>query len=173
MRQKEDEEENEIKKAARRLKREMGRRGHVVPQKKGTDPGIDAKEKQLQKTATKGVVQLFNAINAAQKRIQNEETNGNKAKMARLGKASFLAEIRHLKEKEKSPAKQEQRPEKPVKESTSGWDVLREGFVGIKDNLKMKDWDATDKSQGHVEASHLEMESLDPPVSSAEEDDGW
>ena len=171
MRQKEEEEENEMKKAARRLKREMRRRGHVVPQKKGTDPGMDAKEKQLQKTATKGVVQLFNAINAAQKRIQNEETKGNKSKIARLGKAGFLAEIRHLKERETSSAKQEQRPEKPVEESESGWDVLREGFVGIKDNVKMKDWDATNKAQERMESSPRGMG--DPLGSSAEEDDGW
>jgi hypothetical protein len=159
-----------MRKAARRLKREMRRRGHIIPQRKGTDPKRDAKEKQLQKTATKGVVQLFNAINAAQKRIQSEETKGNKAKITRLGKAGFLAEIRHLKERETS-AKQEQRPEKPVKESESGWDVLREGFVGIKENVRMKDWDATNRAQKRMESSPHEMG--DPPGSSAEDDDGW
>jgi hypothetical protein len=41
-------------------------------------------ETQLRKIATRGVVQLFNAVRAAQKDDQDDEPNGRKAKRARL-----------------------------------------------------------------------------------------
>lgn len=140
----EEEKELEASKAAKRLRDEMKRRGHHVPMKRGMDPDRDGVEKRLQKTATKGVVQLFNAINAAQKRIRNEETKGNRGKIARLGKAGFLAEMRHLKDME-GKAEMASRPmeEVPGDKDESRWDVLKEGFVGIGQDTsaRMKDWD--------------------------------
>lgn len=124
-------------KAAKKIRDEMKQRGHYVPARKGLDPERDGREKRLQKTATKGVVQLFNAINAAQKRIRSEETKGNKGKIARLGKAGFLAEIKHMKERD-GGENQGEKAEEP-----SGWDVLKEGFVGIAENAKMKDWNSS------------------------------
>lgn len=139
----EEKKELEASRAAKRLRDEMKRRGHYVPMKKGMDPDRDGLEKRLQKTATKGVVQLFNAINAAQKRIRNEETKGNRGKIARLGKAGFLAEIRHLKEKDgKSEMGSQPMNETPRDRDESHWDVLKEGFVGIgQETSRMKDWD--------------------------------
>ena len=140
----EEKKDLEVSKAVKQFKDEMKRRGHYIPLKKGMDPEKDAREKRLQKTATKGVVQLFNAINAAQKRIRTEETKGNKGKIARLGKAGFLAEIRHMKEQDAQPqtvTKEEN------KKDAGGWDVLKEGFVGINQNsVKMKDWDKEQES---------------------------
>lgn len=148
--QEEEKRDLEQSKAVKQLKEEMKQRGHYIPLRKGMDPDKDAREKRLQKTATKGVVQLFNAINAAQKRIRNEETKGNKGKIARLGKAGFLAEIKHMKEREgpqpglrkEGNAHDDDHQDAGNTGNHVGWDVLKEGFVGINQNsVKMKDWD--------------------------------
>lgn len=155
--QEEEKKDLEASKAVKQLKDEMKRRGHYIPQKKGTDPEKDAREKRLQKTATKGVVQLFNAINAAQKRIRNEDTKGNKGKIARLGKAGFLAEIRNMKEQDAKlkPAEKEE-----AKNDSGGWDVLKEGFVGINQNsVKMKDWDKAQESSADEQDASLSSDS--------------
>ncbi|GAB4818012.1 hypothetical protein N2152v2_005058 [Parachlorella kessleri] len=82
-------------KEAKRLRLEMKQRGHVVPTKRGEDPASDAREKSLQRLATRGVVRLFNAIAKAQKQLRDAaEQTGNKAKAAKLGRASFLAELK-------------------------------------------------------------------------------
>ena len=138
--------ELEASKAAKKLREEMKKRGHYLPAKKGEDPQRDILEKRLQKTATKGVVQLFNAINTAQKRIRSEDTLGNKAKAAKLGKAGFLAGIRQVRERQNQEALAKGgQPEGPVTdpEGANGkWDVLKGGFVGINDNsVRMRDWD--------------------------------
>lgn len=53
------------------------------------------REKALQRLATKGVVRLFNAIAKAQKQLREaEEATGNRAKAVKLGKASFLAQLK-------------------------------------------------------------------------------
>lgn len=68
--------------------------------KKGADPGQDAREKQLQKLATRGVVLLFNAVNKAQKQRREAEAAGLrgakalKAKPGLSSKASFFAELK-------------------------------------------------------------------------------
>ena len=66
-----------------------------VPTKRGQDPAGDAREKSLQRLATRGVVRLFNAIAKAQKQLREAaEATGSKAKAAKLGRASFLAELK-------------------------------------------------------------------------------
>lgn len=68
--------------------------------KKGADPAHDAREKQLQKLATRGVVLLFNAVNKAQKQKREAEAagiKGAKALKAKPGvhsKAGFFAELK-------------------------------------------------------------------------------
>jgi len=148
-RRKEEEKlELEASKAAKKLHDEMKKRGHYLPSKKGIDPQRDTLEKRLLKTATKGVVQLFNAISTAQKRIRSEETSGNKAKAAKLGKAGFLAGIRQVRERQEREAKaaggQRAGDDDGVDgERAAGWDVLRDGFVGINDeSVRMRDWDS-------------------------------
>ena len=65
------EEEEALAKAekqeAKQKKLEMKKRGHELPTKKGANPERDVFEKQLLRTATKGVVRLFNAISKAQR----------------------------------------------------------------------------------------------------------
>ena len=149
-RRKEEEKlELEASKAAKKLRDEMKKRGHYLPSKKGVDPQRDTLEKRLLKTATKGVVQLFNAISTAQKRIRSEETSGNKAKAAKLGKAGFLAGIRQVRERQEREAKAAGGPRAgdddgaDGEEKAAGWDVLRDGFVGINDeSVRMRDWDS-------------------------------
>ena len=56
---------------------------------------MDAREKGLQRLATKGVVRLFNAIAKAQKQLREaEEATGSRSKAVKLGKASFLAQLK-------------------------------------------------------------------------------
>lgn len=62
--------------------------------KKGSDPGHDAREKQLQKLATRGVVLLFNAVNKAQKQKKEAEAAGLKGRQAKVSKAGFFAELK-------------------------------------------------------------------------------
>lgn len=66
-----------------------------VPKRRGQDPTADVREKALQRLATKGVVRLFNAIAKAQKQLREaEEASGSRAKAVKLGKASFLAQLK-------------------------------------------------------------------------------
>ncbi len=66
-----------------------------VPKRRGQEPTADAREKSLQRLATKGVVRLFNAIAKAQKQLREaEEASGSRAKAVKLGKASFLAQLK-------------------------------------------------------------------------------
>ena len=52
-----------------------------VVAKKGEDPERDAKEKMLQRIATRGVVQLFNAVSKAQQARKQALDSGGKAKV--------------------------------------------------------------------------------------------
>ena len=71
--------------AAKRLRQEMKQRGHVVPSRRGEDPEADAREKALQRVATRGVVRLFNAVTKAQRQIRDAEgTTGSRGKAAKL-----------------------------------------------------------------------------------------
>ncbi|KAF6258102.1 hypothetical protein COO60DRAFT_1626549 [Scenedesmus sp. NREL 46B-D3] len=60
---------------AKKQRQEMRQRGHLKVPKKGADPAHDAREKQLQKLATRGVVLLFNAVNKAQKQKREAEAS--------------------------------------------------------------------------------------------------
>ena len=187
--QEEEREEIELLKEARKMRKEMRERGHVVPARKGMDVQQDAREKRLQKTATRGVVQLFNAINAAQKRLQNEDAKGNKSKVARLGKASFLAEMKNMRRAEgqqeakgqpEAKGQQDQRTRSTSNSKAArsqhqgnddveeGWDVLREGFVGLRDGSKMKDWDKNDGEDQLDDDTHV-----GGPITSDEEEEDW
>ena len=66
-----------------------------MPKRRGQDPTADAREKGLTRLATKGVVRLFNAIAKAQRQLREaEEASGSRAKAVKLGKASFLAQLK-------------------------------------------------------------------------------
>eukprot|EP00887_Chlorella_sp_A99_P005315 scaffold1.g5315.t1 len=155
--------------AAKRLRLEMRQRGHAVPTRRGVDPAADAHEKALQRLATKGVVRLFNAVAKAQKQLREaEEASGSKARAARLGKASFLAELKGAAAggatmareqavvpsapaprgaaaatgKKQAAARRRGAPQADSSdEEGPGWDVLQQGFAGLQGGSKMKDWD--------------------------------
>jgi len=164
----EDEAEAKAHRAAKKLRLEMRQRGHVVPKRRGADPVADAREKTFQKTATRGVVRLFNAVAKAQRRLREKEgVSGSRAKAAKLGKASFLAELRNSRvavEGGKSEAVvPSARPTTEAaaaaaaggdgsdEEGGAGWAVLQQGFTGLQGGNKMKDWDkqiSEDESDG-------------------------
>lgn len=128
---------------------------------------MDAREKGLQRLATKGVVRLFNAIAKAQKQLREaEEATGSRSKAVKLGKASFLAQLKSssgaaaaealvpsaparqggaaaaaaagAKAGSKKQQQQQRRKAAAAAESGSededagGWDVLKQGFVGLQ-----------------------------------------
>lgn len=130
-----------------------------VPKRRGQDPEADARDKGLQRLATKGVVRLFNAIARAQKQLREaEEATGSRAKAVKLGKASFLAQLKGsgaaaagAKPGEalvpSAPARQVAAAAAPAArqhrraataadssddEDAAGWDVLKQGFAGLQ-----------------------------------------
>ncbi|XP_014676211.1 PREDICTED: RRP15-like protein [Priapulus caudatus] len=122
-------------KAKRKEKAEWDDYGHVKP--KVTDK---EKEKNLARTATRGVVQLFNAVRQQQKRIEDEmKVAGSSIRkqdkvMKSLTKGRFLDMLKGGAEKE--------RPTVQIKEDSNetkpAWNALREDFML---GAKMKDWD--------------------------------
>jgi hypothetical protein len=170
----EDEEEAKVRRAAKKLRLEMRQRGHVVPKRRGADPVADVREKSFQKTATRGVVRLFNAVAKAQRRLREEQgVSGSRAKAAKLGKASFLAELRNYRAAaagEGGTSEAVVPSARPTSEAAAaggvggggdsdsdeegagaGWDVLQKGFTGLQGGNKMKDWDkqvSEDESDG-------------------------
>ena len=198
-RQAEEEAEAKHDREAKRLRLEMKQRGHAMPTRRGVDPAADAREKALQRLATKGVVRLFNAVTKAQKQLRDaEEATGSKARAAKLGKASFLAELKGAASKAGSgaaqplvptapsraaaaaagaPAKKHQQRQQQQRQQAAdssddeavGWDVLKQGFSGLQSGSKMKDWD---KQQSEDEGG----EGGPGDVSSSEDEDeegGW
>ena len=139
-----------------------------VPRRRGQDPAADQQDKALARLATKGVVRLFNAIAKAQKQLREaEEATGSRAQAVKLGKASFLAQL-----KRSSGVRADGQPDQPLvpsaparqqgaaaaaaapaagkkqqqqqrraaaaadssseDEDAGGWDVLKQGFVGLQ-----------------------------------------
>ncbi|KAK9867557.1 hypothetical protein WJX84_010381 [Apatococcus fuscideae] len=140
---KRDEAETEAgQKEHRRLRLEMRRRGHVVVPKRGENPQIDIREKELARTATRGVVRLFNAVAAAQQKQADLEASGGKGAKAKLSKASFLAELRASAE-DPSDALHDQ---EPVVAARPGPQGRQAGFSGLQGGSKLKDWDREDDS---------------------------
>lgn len=170
---------------AKKLRMEMKQRGHAIPGRRGEDPTADAREKNLQRMATRGIVKLFNAIAKAQRQLkETQDATGNRTKAAKLGKASFLAELRNVKSAGSEIAVQPAPKQKSLRmratlqhindkdreedEMGDGWDVLKEGFTGLQGGGKMKDWDKqVEEEQAEEEGIGVEGEDED------EDEDGW
>nr|ACO14627.1 RRP15-like protein [Caligus clemensi] len=121
------------------------------------------KEKSLNKIATKGVVQLFNAVKKQQVDLKKELTSVGKSirktekVYQSLDKESFLESVlgakshqKTGKHKEEIQKPQEETMEEPMdlvlEESCSkNWSVLRDDFMI---GAKMKDWDKNSDSEG-------------------------
>jgi hypothetical protein len=187
----EEEALSKADRAAKRLKMEMRMRGHVVPSKRGEDPDADAKEKSLQKIATRGVVQLFNAVAKAQRKLREvDDLTHSRAQAAKLGRASFLLELKKAreessskhkkKESQESIGKQEKHQPKINKdevqdeliesepdmddEAAEGWQVLRQNFDGLKGKGRMKDWDRPELSDSEEEVNDSAMSDDDDEI---------
>jgi len=184
VRKAEDEAEAKAHRAAKKLRLEMRQRGHAVPKRRGADPVADAREKSFQKTATRGVVRLFNAVAKAQRRLREEEgVSGSRAKAAKLGKASFLAELRNTRASVEGGKSEAVVPSvRPTSEAAAaaaggnggggggddesdeeggaGWAVLQQGFNGLQGGNKMKDWDKQ-MSEGESDGGAGEISSDD------------
>ncbi|XP_022647355.1 RRP15-like protein [Varroa destructor] len=110
-----------------RLRRQRMQMDLLVPQ-----PG-DPYEKVLLRTATKGVVQLFNAVNEFQeeKRKQRDNESSDEDER-RYKKGRFMETLNKIQEKKQKNGS--------VK-LTSKWEALRDDFMT---NSKMRDWDKQD-----------------------------
>lgn len=88
-----DREQQELRKRIqtnRKKKIEIREKGHVKSVKFGANPDQDEVEKRMVKTATKGVVRLFNAIYQAQRQL---EKAGRNKEVANKAKTSLLQEL--------------------------------------------------------------------------------
>ena len=133
-----------------------------MPKRRGQDPTADTADKALQRLATKGVVRLFNAIAKAQKQLREaEEETGSRAKAVKLGKASFLAQLKSSsgaaagsealvpaapvragtaaapapagsKQQQQRGKRAAAAAESSDEEDAGGWDVLKAGFTGMQ-----------------------------------------
>lgn len=124
-------EKKEIKKerVGAAEKRAKERKDNVVP-----SVMTAAKDRQLRKIATKGVVALFNAISKHQHQTGKVENKDDK-KVKELSKENFLGLLKSAatqKGSSASAAKAE-----PAK---SSWSVLQDDYMM---GAKLKDWDAT------------------------------
>lgn len=174
----EEEALSKADRAAKRLKMEMRMRGHVVPSRRGEDPDADAKEKSLQKIATRGVVQLFNAVAKAQRKLREvDDLTHSRAQAAKLGRASFLLELKKAREESSSKHKKKKESQenhhKPKvnkdeeedevieaepdveDEAAEGWQVLRQNFDGLKGKGRMKDWGRPELSDSEEEVNEM------------------
>ncbi|KAK9832556.1 hypothetical protein WJX81_008662 [Elliptochloris bilobata] len=163
-RKREEAEAERSDRAARKLRADMRRRGHIVVKKKGDDPASDAAEKALMKTATRGVVRLFNAVAKAQRAQREAAGGGARGRAARLSKSGFLAELRGAAPDAAGGAAAAPGPAapnlKPAPAASApsaegapaggkGWAVLREGgpgsglgLAGVPGSgVRMRDWD--------------------------------
>ncbi|GBF99622.1 hypothetical protein Rsub_12301 [Raphidocelis subcapitata] len=180
----EEEEDAAARHEAKKQRLAMRTRGHLTVPRKGEDPAHDVREKQLQRLATRGVVLLFNAVNKAQRQKAEAEAAGGvakrKAAVAKLGKASFLAELKQAATKgvpvdaaaAEAPAGKGQQQREPQRGAAAGaaWDVFGEGFPGLTRGAKMKDWDAR---AGSDDDEVGEQPRLADAEISSDEGGGW
>lgn len=156
-----------VERAAIRLarKKEVEAKGRSKP-----DPVMDRyNEKNLSRIATRGVVQLFNAVREQQKDIKNQlsvaghSTRKREKVYSSIDKEGFLQVLQGGKQKDQSEtlANTAKRPkvaigkeaEEGIKtevkqedeaEEEQGWSVLRDDFMM---GAKMKDWDKESESE--------------------------
>ncbi|XP_076006699.1 RRP15-like protein [Genypterus blacodes] len=101
-------------------------------------------EKTLQRIATRGVVQLFNAVKKHQKTIDDKvkDVGGSERKKAKIlssvSKKDFIDVLRRTEGSSGSTVKAERETPGAAAEEKPAWSVLREDFMM---GASMKDWD--------------------------------
>jgi len=131
----------------RLLKKELEEKGRFKP----NIVRDRAREKMLSKLATRGVVQLFNAVKEQQKDLKSklEEVGGSVRKREKvyknIDKEGFLEVLsgsnkrkESTNEKVSSKKKAKVKAEEQDEEDTGGWSVIRDDYML---GAKMKDWD--------------------------------
>uniref|UniRef100_U3KCJ8 RRP15-like protein n=2 Tax=Ficedula albicollis TaxID=59894 RepID=U3KCJ8_FICAL len=116
------------------------------------------KERNLQRIATRGVVQLFNAVRTYQKTVEKQmkEVGGSERKRAKLmssvSKRDFIDVLRNVggakggKNLAGKPTKSKQGEAKS--EEGPEWNILRDDFMM---GASMKDWDKESDGEGNSE----------------------
>ncbi|KAM8816054.1 RRP15-like protein isoform 2-T2 [Rhynchonycteris naso] len=104
-------------------------------------------ERNLQRIATRGVVQLFNAVQKHQKNVDEKmkEAGGSIRKRAKLlstvSKKDFISVLRGMDggtDSRTSAARSSKAKQTEVEEEGPGWTILRDDFMM---GASMKDWD--------------------------------
>lgn len=101
--------------------------------KQGQDPQHDTRERALARVATRGVVQLFNAITKAQRAQKDALLSG--VKQGSVSKAEFLTQLKA------GGAAARLSAVPAMAEAMPKWEVLQDSFSGLRGRSKMKDWD--------------------------------
>ena len=118
-------------------------------------------ERNLNKIATKGVIQLFNAVKQHQKNIDTKlkkvKTEAQKDKISKSVTTGTFLDLIRPKEKE---------PDEQSKEKDKKWDVLKEDFMM---NSKIKDWKKDDPESEESDGSIDDPESDDDESGANEE----
>ncbi|XP_066282273.1 RRP15-like protein [Branchiostoma lanceolatum] len=160
-----EEKKEQTKKAG--VKRQWEELGRVKP-----DVTEKERERALQRIATRGVVQLFNAVKKEQKTIQEKlqeagPTESKKAKaMSSISKGSFLDKLKTTMASG-VPSGTERRKDNPldkgkaVDKDEPSWKILRDDYMM---GSNMKDWDKESDEEEE------EGRSRDDDLSSGSED---
>ncbi|NXL13781.1 RRP15 protein, partial [Setophaga kirtlandii] len=116
------------------------------------------KERNLQRIATRGVVQLFNAVRTHQKKMEEEvkKAGGSERKRAKLmssvSKRDFIDVLRNMEGTKgaKNPAGKATISKEGEVKSEEGpeWNILRDDFMM---GASMKDWDKESDGEGNSE----------------------
>ncbi|NXI91468.1 RRP15 protein, partial [Psophia crepitans] len=116
------------------------------------------REKNLQRIATRGVVQLFNAVRTHQKNIDEKvkkagSSDRQRAKLlSSVSKKDFINVLRNMegaKGNKNSAGKTTKRKQSEVKsEEGPEWSILRDDFMM---GASMKDWDKESDEEGNTE----------------------
>ncbi|NWH60122.1 RRP15 protein, partial [Geococcyx californianus] len=122
-------------------------------------------ERNLQRIATRGVVQLFNAVRTHQKNIDEKVKKGGSSDRQRakllssVSKKDFISVLRNMDgaKGSKSPAGKAMKSNQGEVKSEEGpeWNILRDDFMM---GASMKDWDKESDGEGNIEQGHLRQE---------------
>eukprot|EP00096_Caligus_rogercresseyi_P014964 TRINITY_DN7417_c0_g1_i2.p1 TRINITY_DN7417_c0_g1~~TRINITY_DN7417_c0_g1_i2.p1 ORF type:complete len:263 (-),score=100.45 TRINITY_DN7417_c0_g1_i2:412-1200(-) len=158
-----EEAKEESEKAPTKLKQSLVRSKKLAIERVGRQtPHVvrdKAREKALNKIATKGVVQLFNAVKKQQVDLKKDLTSVGKSirkteqVYKSLDKDSFLENVLGAKKTSakgkavipSTPVVEDEPMEITETESSKTWSVLRDDFML---GAKMKDWDKNSDSEG-------------------------
>ncbi|XP_019627510.1 PREDICTED: RRP15-like protein [Branchiostoma belcheri] len=158
-----EEKKEQTKKAG--VKRQWEEMGRVKP-----DVAEKERERALQRIATRGVVQLFNAVKKEQKTIQEKlqeagPTESKKAKaMSSISKGSFLDKLKETKAAGAPSGTMERRKDNqlnkgkvPDKDEPS-WKILRDDYMM---GSNMKDWDKESDEEEEERSGEEDLSSGD------------